>query len=51
MKKLYIQLAARSIFALALIYMAYTETGIWTAINLFLIIVAIESHSIILKRK
>lgn len=32
----------RVLFTLAFIYGAYTETGIWTAICLFLIFLAIE---------
>ena len=39
----------RGILTLALIYAAYTETGIWTALNLLGCWIAIEAHSLTLK--
>lgn len=42
--------AIRVILTLALIYGAYTETGIFTALSLLLIYIAIESQGWITKR-
>ena len=40
----------RIILTLALIYGAYTETGVFTALSLFLIFVAIEAKGFLIKR-
>ena len=48
MKK--IQIIIRIILTLALIYGAYTETGIWTALSLFLIFIGMEIHGYLIKR-
>ena len=37
--------------SLLLLYGVYTETGIWTAISMFLCFVALEAHSFILNNK
>jgi len=42
---------ARILLTMALIYGVYTETGIWTALSLFLISIAIELQSFIIKNK
>ena len=43
-----IQVIIRIILTLALIYGVYTETGIWTAVSLGLIFVAIEALTIMI---
>jgi len=40
----------RAILTLGMIYMAYTETGIWTALCLLGCYVAVERHQYIIKR-
>ena len=45
-----ITLIIRGILTLAMIYGAYTETGIWTALCLLGIWIAIEALNIITKR-
>jgi len=45
-----IQFLFRTLFTLGLLYGVYTETGPFTAFNLFLIWLAIEGIALILKK-
>ena len=44
MKRVWIPRIIRFVLTLALIYGAYTETGLWTGLNLLGIFIAFEIH-------
>jgi len=48
MKKL--SMIIRFILTFLLIYGAYTETGIWTALSLFLIFMSVEIQSYLIRK-
>ena len=46
-----IQSIIRYVLTMALLYGAYTETGIWTTIALLLSVIGIEGNTTLIKRR